>query len=182
MNIYVFDSIENGNASQELLIKVIKDYCSENGIKMQDEPVIIRPEGKKPKLQDSTVPLRFNVSHSGKYWVCAIGSREVGIDIQVMTPDAYEKISNRYFTEKEKTFVMENGRKGFFRIWSRKEAWAKYHGYSIFKVIKNVNTVENGRLKDSIYGISIKEIDIAEDSICVIAMGEGEDTVCLKRL
>ena len=118
----------------------------------------------------------------GSYWICAVGDKEVGIDIQVTTPDSYEKICNRYFTDEEKLFVAENGKIGFFRIWTRKEAWAKYHGYSIFKVINTVNTVEKDRLKDIIRGISIKEIDLFKDSICTIAIKEGDDTICLKRI
>lgn len=184
MQIYAFNKFNSQIKSRELLIEVIKSYCTDNNIDLKEIKLVITgDEGQKPRLSGNlSDKIYFNVSHSGSYWICAVGDKEVGIDIQVTTPDSYEKICNRYFTDEEKLFVAENGKTGFFRIWTRKEAWAKYHGYSIFKVINAVNTVEKDRLKDIIRGISIKEIDLFKDSICTIAIKEDDDTICLKRI
>ena len=157
MQIYAFDKFNSQIKSRELLIEAIKSYCADNNIDLKEIKLVITgDEGQKPRLSGSlSNKVYFNVSHSGSYWICAVGDKEVGIDIQVTTPDSYEKICNRYFTDEEKL---------------------------IFKVINTVNTVEKDRLKDIIRGISIKEIDLFKDSICTIAIKEDDDTICLKRI
>lgn len=195
MNIYVFDETEQDKNADEnlsvkeshkLLKKALNNYCTEIKADMiLSESDIIREEGQKPYLRtscDLQDEIHFNVSHSGGLWICAVGKHKVGIDIQRIVHAHYEKISDRYFTENEQEFVKKNGRTGFFRIWACKEAWAKHFGLSIFKVIEDIDTVENGKLKSSVCGIKIKEIDIARDSICMLAMKEGDETVCLKKL
>jgi 4'-phosphopantetheinyl transferase len=93
------------------------------------------PHGK-PSLAgtDQKLNVRFNLSHSHGIAVIAIGlRREMGIDVELLRSDfAGEDIATRYFSQRE---VEELGRlpadlrtEGFFRCWTRKEAYIKARG------------------------------------------------------
>ena len=80
---------------------------------------------------------RFNVSHSGSLWACAVSLyREVGLDVEAVRPErAVESITRRYFSPAEAAALLalpEGERSGaFHRIWTRKEAWLKARGFGI---------------------------------------------------
>lgn len=68
---------------------------------------------------------QFNISHSGKYIAVAVGTDEIGIDIQEKTKisDAAARMFLGDDISGEKTCVYENA-----RIWCRKEAFLKCLG------------------------------------------------------
>jgi 4'-phosphopantetheinyl transferase len=93
------------------------------------------PHGK-PAIADTDLKsaVHFNLSHSHGIAVIAIGlRREMGIDVELLRSDfASEDIAKRYFSRRE---VDELGRlpaesraEGFFRCWTRKEAYIKARG------------------------------------------------------
>ena len=102
---------------------------------------ICRTEKGKPYLPE--IPVEFSVSHTGDLWVCLMseGNGPVGVDIQQVKPYSYEKIAARYYTENEQGYVAQNGADGFFEIWTRKEAYAKYTGQGIGKYLAEINTL-----------------------------------------
>jgi 4'-phosphopantetheinyl transferase len=73
--------------------------------------------------------IRFSLSHSGRYAACAVSTEgNVGVDIEMIPTDTkYEKIRERFFSEKEKNRASE-GAEGFAKVWTRKEAYYKYRG------------------------------------------------------
>jgi 4'-phosphopantetheinyl transferase len=93
------------------------------------------PHGK-PAVADSDakVAVRFNLSHSHGIAVIAIGlGRELGVDVEMLRPDfAGEDIAKRYFSEREVDELVklpaELRTEGFFRCWTRKEAYIKARG------------------------------------------------------
>lgn len=80
---------------------------------------------------------RFNVSHSGDLWVCAVAlGREVGLDVEEVRPErAGERIAARYFSPSETAALraLPEGERvaAFHRVWTRKEAWLKARGFGI---------------------------------------------------
>ena len=93
------------------------------------------PHGKPAVADpDSTLAVRFNLSHSHGIAVIAIGlEREIGIDVELLRPEfAGEDIAKRYFSEKEANELgglpAELRTEGFFRCWTRKEAYIKARG------------------------------------------------------
>ncbi|NUN53352.1 MAG: 4'-phosphopantetheinyl transferase superfamily protein, partial [Planctomycetaceae bacterium] len=80
---------------------------------------------------------RFNVSHSGGLWACAVAlNREVGLDLEEIRPGrAVESIMNRYFSPAEAAALaaLPGGEReaAFHRVWTRKEAWLKARGLGI---------------------------------------------------
>jgi 4'-phosphopantetheinyl transferase len=100
---------------------------------------VVVDEGGKPRLAGSCGQgrLRFNVSHSGTLWACAVAlHREVGLDVEEVRPDrAVKSIMTRYFAPAETDALLalpEPERvAAFHRVWTRKEAWLKARGLGI---------------------------------------------------
>ena len=81
--------------------------------------------------------LQFNLAHSGGLAVFAVArDRPVGVDVEQLRPmpDLSELI-DRYFSASEcaemKSLAEDEGLRGFFKIWTRKEALLKATGEGI---------------------------------------------------
>ena len=82
----------------------------------------------KPYFKDSDV--KFNISHSHGYVACATSiGEELGVDIEAsyVSEERATKLAQRYFPESEASAVLSAPQK-FARIWSEKEARAKFFG------------------------------------------------------
>ena len=84
-----------------------------------------RNEHGKPFLTDYP-DLRFNISHSGDYAVCAVSEKNIGVDLQT-TDRTHEGIAERFFTADECEYIGESA-ENFFEVWSRKESYLKARG------------------------------------------------------
>ena len=104
-----------------------------------EEPRLIRlSEGEfgKPRLSDhqGRDDLRFNVSHAADYLLMAFAAgREVGIDLEQLRHDLpYRAMAERYFSlrEREELLSLPEAEQiaGFYRCWTRKEAYMKATG------------------------------------------------------
>jgi len=82
--------------------------------------------------------LRFNISHSNGLAVFAFArERELGIDVEWIRPSfATRSIAERYFSARElaewRELPIENQPEGFFRCWTRKEAYVKARGEGLY--------------------------------------------------
>lgn len=85
----------------------------------------------KPYLSDY-LNIHFNISHSGKYVVCAVSDKPVGIDIQEIGEYNFD-IANRVCNEKELKQIENSGDKAseFTKLWTQKEAVLKMFGTGI---------------------------------------------------
>ncbi len=139
------------NDGEELLLREkIKHYFSEDvNLKRKDsvlsklllcevlkekfnlsEYLIDVDENEKPFIKNSDI--QFNLSHSEKYALCVCGYGKVGCDIQIIK-EFNEKISKRFFTEKEHKMLLESENKDldFTRLWTLKESVLKCIGTGI---------------------------------------------------
>ena len=89
----------------------------------------------KPFLKKNLEPdLSFNLSHAGIWAVLALSKdSEIGIDIEYIDPQLdYEKLATHFFSPPERDRLMqyppERQRRGFYRIWTEKEALLKCLG------------------------------------------------------
>ncbi len=94
-------------------------------------PLISFGEHGKPFFENSNI--HFNISHSGKYTICAIGNTPVGIDIQEINFfDEQQIISivNHFFSSNEIELINESNCliDLFFTLWCLKESYVKYTG------------------------------------------------------
>lgn len=78
--------------------------------------------------------IHFSISHTSHFVACALGDREVGIDVQCKVK-ASEPLMRRVLSEEEMNVVMERAGKErqllFARLWALKEAYLKAVGTGI---------------------------------------------------
>jgi 4'-phosphopantetheinyl transferase len=88
---------------------------------------------KKPALQEDAPRLRFNLSHSAKLALVAVGDVEVGVDLEKMRHlESLREIARHNFAAAEIAAIEAAGADerllAFYRCWTRKEAYVKALG------------------------------------------------------
>ena len=101
---------------------------------LESLPAVERLERGKPWFP-ARPDLRFNLSHSGPYSLCAVGEREVGVDIEAVRPRA-PGLAPRALSDGEYHWYEARGGRleDFYTLWTRKESLAKYTGEGIADV------------------------------------------------
>ena len=114
------------------LRELLAGYCDTTAASIQFD----KAERGKPSARD--LPVRFNVSHSGRVALIAVSrDLEIGVDVeQVWQDDDPYRLADRYFSANELaalTGLPEAARtEAFFWIWTRKEAYIKARGDGLF--------------------------------------------------
>ena len=92
-----------------------------------EDILFYRGENGKPL---TNLTLHFNCSHSGGFVVCAVGEREVGVDLEQIRP-VHPRLE-RALTAAERQWLTSLPQaerdEGFFRLWTLKESWIKCRG------------------------------------------------------
>ncbi len=113
---------EGGGDSRALLLEAAAGYLGRS-----PGPMTLGPWGK-PEFP-AAPELFCSVSHSGSWWMCALGGVPLGLDLQLHRSQAdLEKLSRRFFHPEEDAFLARDGYLAFFDLWSAKESWVKYTG------------------------------------------------------
>jgi len=126
-------------------------------------------DGTKPKLvlAAGMPPVFFNVSHSGDYAVIAVcDSAEVGIDIEQIRWDCpIDQLARRYYAAPEfewlRNLPEDKKLKGFYRLWTIKEAVLKCAGLGLSVPTQSVRVHLTNDLAPTITcsGTSHKELE-----------------------
>ena len=175
-NIYFFEgNLQDEEVSKALTLEALATYCQNCGIDFDpDKAIFSKNEKGKPYIEN--LPVHYNVSHSANMWMAMVGPAPCGIDLQVLKECDYEKIAARHFTPEEQNYVRLWGIDGFFRIWTRREAYGKYTGQGFFGEMPAFVT-EEGEITAKAGDAYLKEIEIADDIFCVYCTGGHEDEV-----
>ena len=143
---------------------LIKYFCINNS-----DIEIIYNEYGKPFLKK--IPLYFNLSHSGKWVVCAWSENEIGVDVEKIDKINID-IAKSLFCEAEYDYIKsgkEHERcKRFIQIWTLKESYIKYIGKGLtiplnsFCIKNNDDyiTVESDKNKERIF---LKQVEFSND-------------------
>ena len=89
----------------------------------------------------------FNVAHSGDLAVFAVArDGVVGVDVEQIRPiPDLSTLSQRYFSPRECGEINhlsgEEATRGFFKLWTRKEAWLKATGQGITGALNSIEVV-----------------------------------------
>ena len=119
----------------------------------------------------------FNISHSDKIVVCAIGENvKIGIDIEkIRTIDFHNYKSVLTLNEFKRVNLSNNKHSTFFQIWTVKESISKAIGSGMYLPFKNIE-VEEGldivKIKGNWY---IYSLNINKGYCCHIALSKRED-------
>ena len=94
----------------------------------------------KPALLGSFTP-HFNISHSGKYAVCALSEVPCGIDIQEKKELRNRRIFEKILSEKEQNEVLLSTDQvaAFYKYWARKESFLKLTGQGITVDLREIS-------------------------------------------
>lgn len=139
---------------------------------------------QKPYFENSG--FNFNISHSGKYVVCA-GSNQskLGVDIEeiksIHIPDFKEQFHTDEWTQINNS---TNKLNSFYEFWTMKEALIKADGKGLSIPLNELNLAElnlseiSNRVKIDRAVWSLKKIPVDEDYICHMAyLGEAVDSL-----
>lgn len=105
---------------------------------------VLRREHGKPYVAGEL--WHFNTSHSGDYLVMAFDRMPVGIDVQELRPVRKPQLIAKRFSKEEQEYIASWGEDALYRIWCRKEAYAKCMGRGLTDEILRMNllTMEEG--------------------------------------
>ncbi|MCP1102726.1 4'-phosphopantetheinyl transferase [Aequitasia blattaphilus] len=113
----------------------------------------------KPKARQSN--LEFNLSHSGNHLLCSVSNEgAIGVDIE-RKREAPLPLMKRYFHPEEIEYV--DGKKKFFEIWTKKEAYVKMTGEGLTKELSGINTFripaffQTEETKETIYTLCMRK-------------------------
>lgn len=158
-SIYIYDgNFERGDKGFDLIKLAALMFCVDKKLPYNmREAKIIRDDKGKPYFEN--IPIEFSLTHSGKLWMCMFSDKPCGLDLQIMKECDHVKIAERYYSEEEIEYVNTHGIDGFYKIWVRKEAYAKMTGDGIFGAsFPSVLTGESGHY--------FTEIEISEGMKC----------------
>src|SRR4051812_5517535 len=109
-----------------------KLLARETGRTPEEIAFSVGPHGK-PRLDDTSAGVRFNLSHSAGLALIAIAHDvELGVDLEEIRPRSdLRGVARRGFTEAEREAVAGGGERAFYRHWVAKEAFVKATGRGI---------------------------------------------------
>jgi 4'-phosphopantetheinyl transferase len=122
-----------------VLRSLLSGYCRQHASQLR----FSCGKNGKPALADETNDLRFNLSHSGDVILCAVTRQEeVGVDVECIgTGLASGDIARQFFAGEEVQALFELPPDlqltGFFRCWTRKEAFIKARGEGLSLALKS---------------------------------------------
>lgn len=132
--LYILPATDSTTTDAKIQTLIARHVHEDSGA---DAILVHRSELGKPYLPQYP-DIHLSVSHSGSWFVCAVSSQPVGVDLQEHTllrgetmeyaVQRYCKIARRFFHRKEAEFVLENPQENFFAAWSAKESYVKFTG------------------------------------------------------
>ena len=133
MVIYGAEGLESRAQAWDLLALAAAEYWG-----LSPLPETARAPGGKPYFPGKP-ELRFNLSHSGALALCALDSRPVGVDIQVVK-QWRPTLPRRVCTREELAWLEGQPRfwPAFTRLWALKEARAKAGGRGLTRPIREI--------------------------------------------
>jgi len=159
------------------LRRILSTYCA-----CRPEALVFRAgEHGKPALLESSVPVEFNVSHSGDCVLIGVTTgNECGVDIERSRSRLSEEgIAERFFCPREVEWLRRN-EKGFLRLWTTKEAIIKAVGRGLSIPLSDVDVTDvvEGRASDITLRTSglesqtlwLKEMSLLEDYAAAFAV------------
>lgn len=169
--IYIAEGKElKGEAAYPKVWAAAIDYIDYFGLSIDlDDPDIFVIERKDEKPFFENLPIEFSLSHSDGMWICVMSDSPCGIDIQVEKNTDVLKIAERFYKPDEVEYVRHFGKRGFFQMWTRREAYGKMIGTGFWgEIPKLVN--EDLELIEKFNDYYISEIEIGDGITCAVCM------------
>ena len=108
-----------------------------------DDLTVKRDKNNKPYVE-STLGLKFNISHTEGLVLLAFFKREVGVDIEKINYKfEFKDILENCFTRDE-IINIDNNIISFYRYWTAKEAYLKCDGIGLIRNLKEIEIISYG--------------------------------------
>ncbi len=127
---------------------LIAHGLEEAGLSPRTEPVALSSKGK-PYLPEHP-DVHFNLSHSGKYVVCAFADKTVGIDIEeirevkaTLVKSVLDKAEMSNYRSTPDDFKLQR----FFELWTGKEAFLKHIATGLSVKPNEINSLYRDKLR-----------------------------------
>lgn len=111
----------------------------------------------KPYINGSDI--KFNISHSGDYAICAFSDIDVGCDIEIIKP--FENSVLEHCMQESEIQEIKANKKLFYEYWTMKESYIKCTGDGLNLDLKNFSI-------NSINGYHFYKINIDKNYSCTI--------------
>lgn len=148
-----------------LLKSILSNSRLSNLISLED---LKYTDKNKPFLHSG---IDLSITHSGNIVVCAISfNGKIGIDIEKVEKPNYHDYE-AYFTRDELNYLSNGNYKSFYRLWTRKESFAKATGEGIFFPFKDFNLIANNVIYEN-RKYYFKDLEIIPDYICSMCLQE----------
>ena len=133
---------DDPSSIQQRLEQAVAAFCGACGIPAPPAEALVTARTDRGKPYFPQAPwLHLSVSHSGKYWACAIADQTIGLDLQQKerprkeTPEEmlrrHQKMAVRFFHPVEAEFVARDCEHNFLTVWTAREAYVKHTGQGI---------------------------------------------------
>lgn len=146
-----------------LLVEGLKKYDGDHHLLHS----IKYSEYNRPYLEH----VEFNISHSGNYVLCVISNNEfrIGVDVEEVKPIDFSDF-NQQFTEAEWRVIKSDidPLRGFYKMWTRKEAIVKADGKGLSIPLKDI-IIDNDTAKVGDECWYLKSIDLDQRHIVNLA-------------
>lgn len=175
---------QNFTATRALLRMVLGSYVGCDASKLT---FIYSDKGRPLLGANYALPLRFNVSHSGTRAVLAFSlGRDVGIDVERIRHNLdCDLLAERYFSPAEQKALaglpLQERCSGFFRCWTRKEAYIKAHGAGLSLPLDSFDVSIIRGEQNTLLATRPDASEAARWSLCDVDAGEGyAAALCVK--
>lgn len=107
------------------------------------EEDIVYGKYKKPSLRRYP-DIHYNISHSGRYMLCAVAKVPVGLDIEFCRERSQEKLARKILNNEEYEIYLNasDRQKCFFRYWVLKESYLKWTGEGITRDLDKLDMTQ----------------------------------------
>ncbi len=153
-------------SSRKLLYKAIDKYCKvicEDISDKRKRDIKLNKNGK-PYIDDFA---NFSISHTENIWAVIFSKKICGLDIQVPRNGKLKKMGEKIFSEQDNLIIKKKGESAFFKLWTRKEAYVKALGETIFTEVPSLWTEDNKVYLD---GYTIFDINFIEGIYSAISI------------
>ena len=132
----------------------------------------------KPYLPDFPT-FHFNISHSGRWLVCAVGSSELGVDIEKRNRGGVD-IARRFFSPEECDEILscdeDEQNERFVAYWTAKESYIKCLGGGMSVPLDSFTIRGDRIVKDGVVQpYRLHRIEFDSEYELVLCAGEGKE-------
>lgn len=159
----LYPELEGHELTDALILRAV----GESGLNIEGAHVIRDHRGKPFVAPASRLHVHVSVSHCMSTFACLISDENCGIDIQDVRKTDVLKIARRYFTQEELELVEQQGAEMFYKLWTRKEAYAKFTGNGIGEVIRGSGVLDR---EDVVF----EDLVLDNGMYCAICRPRGE--------